>query len=61
MSSTSRDSENWDHGHGGAAGDSSRNPAGRRHGQIQTGFLDEEEGIQRNGGDSVLVHVFCIY
>uniref|UniRef100_A0A8C7BDP0 Rabphilin 3A n=1 Tax=Neovison vison TaxID=452646 RepID=A0A8C7BDP0_NEOVI len=30
MSSTSRDSENWDHGHGGAAGDSSRNPAGLR-------------------------------
>uniref|UniRef100_A0A8C0KYQ6 Rabphilin 3A n=1 Tax=Canis lupus dingo TaxID=286419 RepID=A0A8C0KYQ6_CANLU len=30
MSSASRDSESWDHGHGGAAGDSSRNLAGLR-------------------------------
>ncbi|VFV23794.1 rabphilin-3a-like isoform 1 [Lynx pardinus] len=30
MSSSSRDSESWDHGHGGAAADSSRSPAGLR-------------------------------
>uniref|UniRef100_A0A452TYI8 Rabphilin-3A n=1 Tax=Ursus maritimus TaxID=29073 RepID=A0A452TYI8_URSMA len=30
MSSSSRDSESWDHGHSGAAGDSSRSPAGLR-------------------------------
>uniref|UniRef100_G3SWF8 Rabphilin-3A n=1 Tax=Loxodonta africana TaxID=9785 RepID=G3SWF8_LOXAF len=30
MSSAGRDSESWDHGHGGAAGDSSRSPAGLR-------------------------------
>ncbi|CAK6440370.1 unnamed protein product [Pipistrellus nathusii] len=30
MSSASRDSEGWGHGHGGAAGDSSRSPAGLR-------------------------------
>lgn len=42
MSSSSRDSESWDHGHGSAASDSSRSPAGDRDGQIQTRFLDEE-------------------
>lgn len=42
MSSAGRDSETWGHGHGGAAGDSSRSPAGEREGQIQAGFLDEE-------------------
>ena len=42
MSSSSRDSESWDQSHGGAAGDPSRSPAGERDGQIQTGFLDEE-------------------
>uniref|UniRef100_A0A8C4LLF0 Rabphilin 3A n=1 Tax=Equus asinus asinus TaxID=83772 RepID=A0A8C4LLF0_EQUAS len=30
MSSSSRDSESWDQGHGGAAGDSSRSPSGLR-------------------------------
>ncbi|XP_058388257.1 rabphilin-3A [Diceros bicornis minor] len=36
MSSSSRDLESWDHSHGGAAGDSSRSPAGlRRANSIQ--------------------------
>ncbi|XP_010602806.1 rabphilin-3A isoform X2 [Fukomys damarensis] len=30
MSSATRDSESWDHGHGGGAGDASRSPAGLR-------------------------------
>ncbi|XP_030890676.1 rabphilin-3A [Leptonychotes weddellii] len=51
MSSSSRDSESWDHGHSGAASDSSRSPAGRKHGQIQTGFLDEEN--PKDWGESV--------
>lgn len=49
MSSSSRDSESWDQGHGGAAGDSSRSPAGERDGQIQTGFLDEENQREWRG------------
>lgn len=30
MSTTARDSEGWEHGHGGGAGDASRSPAGEQ-------------------------------
>lgn len=49
MSSASRDSEGWGHGHGGAAGDSSQSPAGEREGQIWAGFLDEENQKEWGG------------
>uniref|UniRef100_A0A8I3PHM5 Rabphilin-3A n=1 Tax=Canis lupus familiaris TaxID=9615 RepID=A0A8I3PHM5_CANLF len=44
MSSASRDSESWDHGHGGAAGDSSRNLAAhcRSRGCPRRGFICQE-------------------
>lgn len=69
MSSASRDSEGWGHGHGGAAGDSSRSPAGERErgGQIQAGFLDEENQNEWGGEcfysciHSVLIeHLLCV-
>lgn len=41
-SSSSRDPESWDQGHGVAAGDSSQSPADRRDGQTQADFLNEE-------------------
>lgn len=62
MSSASRDSEGWGHGHGGAAGDSSRSPAGEREGQIQAGFLDEENQKEWGGECIHLVlieHLLC--
>lgn len=34
MSTAARDSEGWDHGHGGGAGDTSRSPAGERGGHM---------------------------
>lgn len=49
MSSAGRDPESWGHGHGGAAGDSSRSPAGERGGQIQAGFLGEENRKKGEG------------
>lgn len=56
MSSSSRDSESWEHGQGAAAGDSSRSPAGESDGQVQTGFLAEEHRKERGGHCS---YSFC--
>lgn len=67
MSASSRDSESWGQGqgqgqgHGGAAGDSSRSPAGEREGQIQAGFPGEEN--QEDGGGRCLYscHPLSVY
>lgn len=52
MSSSGRDTESWDQGHGTTAGDSSRSPAGEREGQIQAGCL--AEASQKDWGGQCL-------
>lgn len=56
MSSSGRDSDSWDQSHGMAAGDPSQSPAGERDGQIQTGFLTEEN--QKERGGQCFIHLF---
>ena len=56
MSSSGRDSDSWDQGHGMAAGDPSQSPAGERVGQSRTGFLEEEK--QKEWGGQCFIRLF---
>ena len=56
MSSSGRDSDSWDQSHGMAAGDPSQSPAGKRVGQIRTGFLEEEN--QKEWGGQCFIRLF---